>query len=347
MSRQIFLDTVNLRPTPRLAHTEYVCHNALIEKVTGLNPDVHGAEATRRFYEAWGIDFIFGTYDGPIDWGAVGRVTDMGHAVYYEDGRDFRQPGPCPFESPEEVWEFDPVKEYGLPDFGELVKHYQDIFDANCAAWPEQYVTGGYYKSVVSGAIAAFGWEMLLTAAADHDKFARVLERFANYTMYHVKAWAETSAEVFIQHDDMVWSEGPFMHPDFYRRAIFPHFRAFWSVLKAKGKKVLFCSDGTFDMFIDDLIECGADGFIFEPSNDFDLFVRKCGRTHVIVGSKVDCRTLAFGTWEQVKAQMDATLALAKECAGLVWAVGNHFPANIPVEMAERYISYLQANWWR
>jgi hypothetical protein len=347
MSRQLFLDTIALRPTPRLAHTEYVCHNALVEKVTGVNPDRDGLEAARRFNRAWGVDFIFGTYDGPVDWGAVGRVTDMGHAVYIEDGRDFRQPGVCPFEDVREVWDFDPVAEYGLPDFRDLVAHYQGIYDANRETWPDSYVTGGYYKTIVSGAIAAFGWDMLLQAAADRNQFAAVLERFAAYTMHYVRAWAETTAEVFIQHDDMVWTAGPFMHPDFYRRAIFPHFKAFWSALKAKGKKVLFCSDGTFDTFLDDLIACGADGFIFEPSNDFDLFVERCGRTHLIVGSKVDCRTLAFGTWDQVKAQMDATLALAPQCAGLVWAVGNHFPPNIPIEMAERYIEYLQAHWAR
>jgi hypothetical protein len=56
----------------------------------------------------------------------------------------------------------------------------------------------------------------------------------------------------------------------------------------------------------------------------------------------VDCRTLAMGTWEQVKAEMDATLALAKQCPGFLWAVGNHIPANVSDEMCDRYMNYLE-----
>jgi hypothetical protein len=349
MSRQIALDAIHLRPTARPAHTEYVCHPQLLRAVTGLDPErpETALECQRRFYEAWEVDLLWCTHDGPIDWAAHGRVTDMGHAIYYPDGRDWRLPKPCPFEDVEEVWAFDPVAEYGLPDFGELVRFYEDFYQAQQANFPEQLIPGGYYKTIVSGAIQAFGWDMLLLAAADQERFAAVLARFANYTMHYVKAWARTSIEVFIQHDDMVWTEGPFMHPEFYRRAIFPHYRAFWAELKAAGKKVLFCSDGTYEMFMEDLAACGADGFIFEPSNNLDAIVRKFGRTHCLVGSKVDCRTMAFRGWEAVQAEIDATLPLARECPGFIWAVGNHIPANVPVEIAQRYMDYLRAHWGR
>lgn len=38
MSYQIGIDTLNLRPTPRLAHTEYCSHDPLIRAVTGALP---------------------------------------------------------------------------------------------------------------------------------------------------------------------------------------------------------------------------------------------------------------------------------------------------------------------
>jgi hypothetical protein len=346
LSREIGMDCIRLRPTPRLGHTEYAfTHVALIEHATGLDAD--NGQAQRRFFDNWDFDLMWGTSDGPIDWAQRGRTTDMGHAVYYADGRDLRQPKACPFETVEDVYSFDPAAEYGLVDFDELVDYYESEHQARRAAFPNQVVTGGYYKSVISGAIQAFGWEMLLLAAANADRFARVLERFGAYTMHYVRAWAQTSAEVFIQHDDMVWTQGPFMYPDFYRRAIFPLYKQFWRVLKDAGKKVLYCSDGTFDMFIDDLADCGADGFIFEPSNSLERFVEKCGDTHCLVGSKVDCRTLAFGSWAEVKRQIDATLELARRCRGFIFAVGNHIPANVPVEMCDRYMDYLRRTWVR
>ena len=337
MSRKLALDTVCLRPTPRLAHTEYSLdyHKEYI------------ATLGRPVNDAWDIDFIWRTDNGPIKWGEQGRATDMGHAAYAADGSDLHKAPPCPFLDPEEVYEFDPVREYGIPGHRELVNYYVARNQKAQAKHPNQLVPGGYYPTVISGAIAAFGWDMLLLAAADEEKFARVLERFGEYTRHYTMAQAETDIEVFIQHDDMVWTEGPFISPKFYRSAIFPLYKRMWAPLKKAGKKVLFCADGTFDMFMEDLAACGADGFIFEPTNNLDYVVERFGQTHCIVGSKVDCRTMTFGTWEQVKAEMDATFKLAKRCPGFMWAVGNHIPANVSDEMCAKYIAYLKANWKR
>ncbi len=118
-------------------------------------------------------------------------------------------------------------------------------------------------------------------------------------------------------------------------------------MLHEAGKIVLFCSDGDWTMFVDDIAEAGADGFIFEPLVSFEYVVERYGKTHVIVGSKVDCRTLTFGTKEQIKAEVDETLKLAKSCPGFVFAVGNHIPSNVPVENALFYFDYLSENWRR
>jgi len=348
MSRTLGRDAVFLRPTPRIAHTEYsvsTYHTGLIEATLG--PRRGAPDENRRFCDAWDYDFLFGVHDGPVGWNLRGRVTDMGHADYAENGTDRRPAGACPFESPREVLEFDAVREYGLPDKAELVRFYENHYQTQSAAFPNQLCTGGYYKTVISGAIHAFGWEMLLLAAAEPERFARVLESFGALTLHHVEAWAQTSIEVFIQHDDFVWTEGPFLHPDFYRHVIVPLYRRCWEVLHRAGKRVLFCSDGTYTMFMPDLAQAGAEGFIFEPSNDFEWVVRHFGRTHCLVGSAVDCRTLTFESWSAVQREMDRTLALAPQCAGLIWAVGNHFPANIPTAMGQRYIDYLRAHWSR
>lgn len=344
MSYQIGIDTIHLRPTPRLAHTEYVDSAPLVQAVTG---EAGCHSATRRFYDAWEVDLIWATDDGPVPWSARGRVTDMGHAEFVAGGTDRRQPQPSPFHSPDEVWAFDAVAEYGLPDFASLVAYYQDLYTNGQAAFPNQVYPGGYYKTLISGAIEAFGWEMLLLAAADLTRFERVLDSIYRLSLHHFRAWAQTAIEVFICHDDMVWSQGPFLRPAFYRAAIFPRYRALWSILKRAGKKVLFCSDGDWSMFVDDIAAASADGFIFEPIMPLEPVVERYGKTHVIVASKVDCRTLAHGTPTQIRQEIDATLALAKDCPGFIFAVGNHLPANIPVQNALYYFDYLRAHWRR
>jgi hypothetical protein len=293
------------------------------------------------------MDFTWATDDGPIPWRELGRVTDMGHAEFLADGSDKRETVSCPFQNVEQALAFDAVAEYGLPDFDELVAYYERTHQERVKARPDLLVPGGYYRTIVSGAIEAFGWDMLLQAAAYPKEFDRVLETFFQRSLHHYRAWAKTSIQAFISHDDMVWSQGPFMRPDFYRSAIFPRYRKLWDVLKEAGKKVLFCSDAQWTWCMDDIAAAGADGFIFEPMTSFDYAVEKFGKTHAIIGSKVDCRTLTFGSREQIAAEVDASLKIGLRCPGWIAAVGNHIAPNVPVENALFYFDRLSAGWRR
>ena len=343
MSYQIGMDTINLKPTPRLAHTEYCSNEHLIRQVTGETSHW----VTPKFNDLWEIDLLWNSNDGPVPWSQRGRTTDMGHAEFLEGGIDLRQGRPSPFKDAEDVLAFDAVKEYGLPDFNELVAYYEKNYQDTQKANPNQVFPGGYYKTIVSGAIESFGWDLLLEAAANHRRFEKVLDSIFRLSLHHYRAWAQTSAKVFISHDDMVWSQGAFMHPDFYRRVIFPRYRKLWAPLRKAGIKVLFCSDADWTEFIDDIADAGADGFIFEPMVSMDTVVERYGKSHVIVGSKVDCRTLTLHTKDDIRREIDATLQLAFDCPGFIFAVGNHIPSNVPVENGLFYFEYLRANWAR
>jgi len=343
MSREIALDTISLKETPRIAHTEYSLNyhtDYILKKTEASKIDL---DTIRKFYDILMIDFLWNTDDGLHgDWEKFGRATDMGHAEYAIDGSDKRIPKECPFKSPEDVWDFDTVAEYGLPDFDEQVSAYESNIQRLRDDFPNQLSTGGYYKTIVSGAIQAFGWEMFLLALSDISKMEKVLDSFFRFTLFHMEAWAKTSAEVIIQHDDFVWTGGPFMRPEIYRKVIIPRYAELWKPLHRSGKKVLFCSDGNFMGFAEDIVNAGADGLIFEPCNDFGFMVERFGGSTVLVGSFVDCRDLTFGKWEVVRASIDKTVELAKKFKGIIFAVGNHLPPNIPSEMMERYIGYLK-----
>lgn len=343
MSREIALDTISLKETPRIAHTEYSLNyhtDYILKKTEASKIDL---DTIRKFYDILMIDFLWNTDDGLHgDWEKFGRATDMGHAEYAIDGSDKRIPKECPFKSPEDVWDFDTVAEYGLPDFDEQVSAYESNIQRLRDDFPNQLSTGGYYKTIVSGAIQAFGWEMFLLALSDISKMEKVLDSFFRFTLFHMEAWAKTSAEVIIQHDDFVWTGGPFMRPEIYRKVIIPRYAELWKPLHRSGKKVLFCSDGNFMEFAEDIVNAGADGLIFEPCNDFGFMVERFGGSTVLVGSFVDCRDLTFGKWEVVRASIDKTVELAKKFKGIMFAVGNHLPPNIPSEMMERYIGYLK-----
>lgn len=339
MSRQLALDTLALKPVPRFARTEY----SLEYQRAGAASDRY-ADA-RSLYARWDLNFLWTTQDGLRgEWAKWGRCTDMGHAEYAAGGTDLHPPERCPFASVEDVWAFDAVAEYGLPAMAEQVAAYEDWVWEKRRDFPDQLCPGGYYKTIVSGAIQAFGWDMLLEAAAERDKIERVFDGFFRRTLFHMEAWARTSAEAVIQHDDFVWTAGAFMRPEIYRSVLIPRYAELWKPLKRAGKKVLFCADGDFREFAADVVAAGADGLIFEPVMEFGEMAEKFGQTTVLVGSAVDCRDLTFGSWETVRAAVDRSLALARRCRGVILATGNHLPANIPAPILEQYRAYLQAN---
>ena len=102
------------------------------------------------------------------------------------------------------------------------------------------------------------------------------------------------------------------------------------------GKKILFTSDGNYTQFIDDIAACGVNGFVLEPGTDLAYIAEEYGRTHVIVGN-VDTNALLLGGKEEIEAEVKRCMDTAKNCPGYIMAVGNHIPANTPVENALYY----------
>ncbi len=328
MSYERGIAAVRLQAPELIPHTQYITHPrwlaALRERAGRPHAD---------FAELLDFDLLWHT---DVPEGMGGRWTDMGHGIWQEDGSDYRRPTPSPFRDVEQVLALDPIEEYGRVDYRRQAEKYRSWHRA--VRRRDCVVPGGLYRSVVSFAIAAFGWEHLLAAAGtDSDRFGEVLKRWADLLMGYVQAWAATEIEVFITHDDIVWTSGAIFRPEFYRSYVFPNFKRYWDCLKDAGKKVLFCSDGNYTQFVDDLAAAGADGFIFEPTTDLAHVVARYGRTHVIIGN-ADCRILTFGTARDVAKEVRRCMAAGRSCPGFFFAVANHIPPNVPVENADACI---------
>jgi len=328
MSTERGMAAIRLEMPDEIPHTQYVTHPAWIEHLRRK-----AGKPQAGIEELLDFDFRWST-DGPTI--PRGRWTDMGHAFWQPDGSDYRPAKPSPFTDVEQMYRLDPFEEYGRVDHARQVGQYQAWYDE--ARRGTGVVSGGLYRSVVSWAIDAFGWENLLLAAGlDSDRFGTLLDRWADYLMQYVEAWAATDVEVFLTHDDMVWTQGSIFRPEFYRTYVFPNYKRYWDTVKDAGKKVLFCSDGTFTQYVDDIAAAGAEGFIFEPTTDLEYVVRRYGKTHVIMGN-ADTRVLTFGTKEEVRAEVKRCLDLGRACPGYFFSVGNHIPPNVPIENADACI---------
>jgi len=334
---------INLEKPARIPHFEPSAasyHHDLVKAVTGIDVDIDSDDelrfrAMREFIKAWNYDLFFGSAIHAEIFAA--RSTFMGHAEYAQKGRDFALPSPCPFKTPEEGLALDFFATYGRHDHAALVKMFNDQYHQQCDAFPTVVNTSGIYPTLISALIFIFGWDMLLSmAGTDPAGFGRLCGRCAEWMQQYYDAVADCDAPVLYCHDDMVWTEGAFLHPDFYRAHVFPNIKRMWAPAVEAGKKIIFICDGDYTAFAKDIADCGCAGFWFECFTDLKYMTETFGQTHVLVGNG-DCRPLTFGTKDDVRAEVERCMDLGKSCPGYFMCISGHIPPNIPVENALHY----------
>lgn len=358
MSTEAGMAALRLEMPPKVPRTEYSVeiHSDLVQAITGLDPrswdegespgnwdelEKHviartdGKNPWHELYRIWDYAFQWNTSIGSEYFGKF--TTNMGHAVYTEDGSDFTPVGTCPFATPEEALAFDPVEAFGQLDHAKLVADFNTYYAAAIRRGPIGVGMTGIYTTMLSAFIAIYGWDMLLLAAGvDQKQLGTIANRYAQWAQQIFDALADCDAPVVMVHDDMVWTEGPFIHPDWYRQFVFPNFKNYFAPLRDAGKIICFTSDGNYTMFLDDLVDCGVNCFIFEPLTDMAAFAEKYGRTHSFIGN-ADTRILLRNNKAEIRAEVQRCMAIGKSCPGFFLAVGNHIPPNTPVAAALYY----------
>lgn len=333
---------INLEMPDMVPRTEYSApsHWKLVEKVTGIKVDEKSdkelqKKASTAFQKAW--DFGY-------QWSVLTHVkelnkcrTTMGHAVYAAGGTDFNNKISCPFEDPEDCLDFMPMEVYGKLDHSKLVKEYNDHYYMLKDKNDDLVNSTGIYITMVSGLLEIFGWDMLLMALGiDAEAFGEVANRYAEWISQYFEALADCDSPVVMIHDDIVWTQGAFVAPEWYRKYIFPNYKKLFAPLHEAGKKILYTSDGNYTQFIDDVAECGVNGFVMEPTTDMAYIAEKYGKTHSFIGN-ADTRILLTGSKEDIYNEVKRCMDIGKKCPGFIMAVGNHIPSNTPVENALYY----------
>ncbi len=333
---------LNLEMSDRVPRTEYSAEMSydLIKATTGIALDENSTQqqitdARRAFYKAWNYDFMWSIV---IKAKYLGKYyTDMGHAVFDQGGSDFREVGESVFEEPEDVLDFDPVE--SLPQYTEkeLVELFDKDYDNRVAMSPDAVNMTGTYITAMSGLIDMLGWDMMLLAAGiDSNGFGKLMERYTDWMVPFFNALAKSKTPVVMAHDDIVWTSGAFLAPEWYRTYLFPMYKKLFDPVLQSGKKLIYTSDGNFTEFIDDIAKCNVHGFVMEPTTDMQYIADKYGKTHSFVGN-ADTRILLNGTKDDIYNEVKRCMDIGKKYPGFIMAVGNHIPANTPLDNALWY----------
>ena len=342
MSYQEGWAAINLEMPDKIPRTEYSAdrHWKLVEKVTGIavnesSPISLQQQASSAFYKAWDYGF---KWNVPIHNQPLEKCrTKMGHASFAEDGADYSTEVFCPFDDPEDIFDFQPAEVYNVQPHQKLVQDFNEDYAKQCRLAPDAVNTTGIYITLVSGLLEIFGWDMLLMALGiDAEETGHLANRYSEWIQQYFNALADCDARVVKIHDDIVWTSGPFVSPEWYRKYVFPNYKKLFAPLREAGKKIIYTSDGTYTQFVDDIAECGVNGFVLEPTTDMEYIAEKYGKTHCFIGN-ADTRILLNGSKDDIFREVKRCVDIGKKCPGFFMAVGNHIPANTPVENALYY----------
>ena len=344
MSYQDGWQALNLQRPGRVPRTEYSAerHWPLVQAVTGITVSAASEpslqdRASAAFRRAWNYDLVWSIAIGREQFGE--NYTEMGHAVYEQGGADFTAVGNPLLQDAEQALRFSPQEVFGLPERRSLVQRFNSHYREKCATTPDAVNMTGIYITLISGLVYLLGWDMLLLAAGtDAGRFGDLANRYSAWMQAYFDALAESDAAVVMVHDDFVWSSGPFLHPDWLARYLFPNYRKMLAPLRQAGKIILFTADGDYSMFIDHLADCGINGLVMEPFTDMQQVAAHYGHRLSFIGN-ADTRVLLSGTRQQIRQEVERCMAIGKPCPGFIMAVGNHIPANTPVENALYYNS--------
>lgn len=133
--------------------------------------------------------------------------------------------------------------------------------------------------------------------------------------------------------DDMAYTHGLFVSPDFLRRYVFPFYRQMGDLCRQYEKLFILHSDGDLTQVFEDLIGCGYQAVHPNEPSSVDILElkRRWGDRLAFIGN-IDMDLLVRGTPEQI---IDATKYLIDNVApggGFALGSGNSIANYIPLE---------------
>ena len=196
-----------------------------------------------------------------------------------------------------------------------------------------------YYTTLYMWGVEWLGPEVFLTAIAlDAERVNDCFLRAAfEESKKAIRLLSEVKENPFVFiHDDLADARGPVCSHGWYENYIFPKYKELFAIAHERGKKIIFTIDGNCECFLQDLLDCGADGIMPEtPATDFDKILNAFGDKIVIGG--MNGKILCHGTPRAVAKETDAVLSKTRGVKGFALSAPCGLHGSIPLENLEAY----------
>ena len=333
----------------RIAHWEHWSNPDAASYITGIDfyrQPKSCMEKLNEMYPFLGLG-VPGS-DDPIE--RPEEQQDRGKGRWGHAMRDYWQQEEAShrFGSREEMLAFSPLEQGDFTDWNVVVdgdySSEEIIYERYRENYPEEWgdsapegssASVGFYNTMFMWPLLTFGYENFLSLCLEPE-FDRIMEEFAEINRRVFRAFARLPVNFVVCHDDIVLANGPVCSPEWMHKHIFPRYEEFWGILRDTGKKVLFMVDGCIDVFVDDVMACGARGIISEPFTDYKDIARRY--EDPFIAGEGDNRVLMRNDEEKIREMVESMVETAKMSGGYMMCIGNHIPFNVPGEGVKRYL---------
>jgi len=178
------------------------------------------------------------------------------------------------------------------------------------------------------GNFRLFGYKPYIVTCMRYKEAAK---RLNAYYAEQARCMNEVIAKAMAENDiapfcftatDICYSHGPMISPKVLDEIYFPYVKKAFEPLKNAGVKIIWHSDGYITPIVESLLNIGVDGFQgFQEKYgvDFGALTKmkvRSGKPLLLIGSIQVSTTLAFGTVETVRKDVERCINLAVEGRG-------------------------------
>jgi uroporphyrinogen decarboxylase len=170
-----------------------------------------------------------------------------------------------------------------------------------------------------------------------------LLNTIADYNIAQTKEALKYDIDAVYFGDDWGQQRGLQMGPKLWRQFIYPVLKRMYRVVHEAGKYVFIHSCGDVDELFDDLIDIGLNCFNpFQPEvMDVATLMRRYRGRLTFHGGLSTQRTLAFGTIDNVRAEVNWLLELGRT-GSYIFAPAHDVEGDVPLENMLAFIEAVQ-----
>ena len=142
------------------------------------------------------------------------------------------------------------------------------------------------------------------------------------------------SVGAIINPDDIAHNTGLLIHPKYFRKYIFPWYKKMATECRNKGVGFVLHSDGDCTDSMDDIIECGFQGFNPIQPNCMDIVEvkKRWGKSICLIGNINLDSTLTLGSPQDVRAEVYERIRTIAPGGGYMMASSNSITDYVPLE---------------